>query len=69
MYFIIPILLGTYRHLMLYERSLCVLCVHCLRPISFKVFFAVNLVRKTDTARAVYAAITSCVDIALRSLC
>lgn len=47
-----------------WKKSLC-----SLRPLSASHFiwtvFAVNLVRKTDAARAVYAAITSCVDIAL----
>lgn len=35
------------------------------RPVHSNCTFAVNLVRRTDAARSVYAANTSCVDIAL----
>lgn len=56
-YFIIPILLGTCRHLTLLEKDVPVSVVRCPRPIR-STCFAVNLVRKTG-ARSVYAANTS----------
>lgn len=40
-----------------------------LRPVHSNCVFAVNLVRQTDAARSVYAANTSCVDIALAHCC
>lgn len=65
-YFIIPILLGTYRHFnALRKKSLCHSLVYSSVSHSFELFFAVNLVLETGAARSVYAANTSCVDISV----